>query len=380
MSDRASRGSKPPADHGEQPASRRGFLRGDSARNALEAAQEQLADEVAGEESLIPTAGPTVRLSTQAMACEFSVVMNPGPASQVMRASDALDLVHVLEQKMTVYRDDADLVRVNEQAADGPVPVDEDLFEVLALALELCEQSDGAFDPTSGRQIDLWRRCRAERRLPTQRERDEVLAATGCADVALDREAKTVRFRSPQTSLNLGAIGKGFALDRAAEFLAEQEVDDFLLHGGHSSVAARGSHAGHDGWPVGIGNPLLTSKRFGTILLKDRAMSTSGSNIQYFRHEGRKYGHLLDPRTAMPTDGLLSVVVTAPSAALADALSTAFFVMGVEKAQTFCNTYTSVGAILIPPPTRGGRLDIVSIGIPDENLFLDTDQLVCGSD
>ena len=87
------------------------------------------------------------------------------------------------------------------------------------------------------------------------------------------------------------------------------------------------------GWPVGIGNPLFTEKRLGTLLLCDQAMATSGSNIQFFRHEGKRYGHILDPRTGWPVDGMLSVTVLAPSAALADALSTAFFVMGVEKAR-----------------------------------------------
>jgi len=151
--------------------------------------------------------------------------------------------------------------------------------------------------------------------------------------------------------------------------------EDYLLHGGHSSLVARGSHEGQGGWPVGIGNPLFTKKRLGTVLLRNQAMSTSGSNIQFFRHDGRRYGHILDPRTAMPVEGMLSVTVFAESAAIADALSTAFFVLGVENAQKCCDNLPNVGAILVPYPERGARVTPTIIGVPEDQIFWDDDQV-----
>ena len=142
---------------------------------------------------------------------------------------------------------------------------------------------------------------------------------------------------------------------------------------GQSSLLARGKHNGLAGWPVGIGNPLFTGKRLGTILLADKAMATSGSNIQYFRHQGEKYGHILDPRTGWPIDTMLSVTVLADTAAEADALSTAFYVMGVEKAKAYCDN-AGIGAVLIPYP-KGPRLEPMVVGIPADHLFLDADQL-----
>jgi thiamine biosynthesis lipoprotein len=104
-------------------------------------------------------------------------------------------------------------------------------------------------------------------------------------------------------------------------------------------------------------------------------MGTSGSNVQFFRHEGVRYGHILDPRTARPAAGLLSATVIAPTAAMADALSTAFFVLGVEKARELCDNQPLIGALLIPPPDRGGRLTPVVCGISEDCLFLDSEQV-----
>jgi thiamine biosynthesis lipoprotein len=105
-------------------------------------------------------------------------------------------------------------------------------------------------------------------------------------------------------------------------------------------------------------------------------MATSGSNIQFYRHEGRRYGHILDPRTGWPVDGMLSVTVLAPSAAVADALSTAFFVMGVEKACLCCKNWPEVGAILIPFPDKGRKVCPTVIGIPEDHIVWDEDQVV----
>ena len=138
---------------------------------------------------------------------------------------------------------------------------------------------------------------------------------------------------------------------------------------------ARGEHNGHPGWPVGIGNPLFTEKRLGTLLLCDQAMATSGSNIQFFRHEGKRYGHILDPRTGWPVDGMLSVTVLAPSAALADALSTAFFVMGVEKARQCCKNWPEVGVILLPFPDKGNKVQPTVVNIPEELIVWDEGQI-----
>ncbi len=358
--------------HSPPTPSRRDFLSGRAVRQQAEAAGDLLANALvdAGEDVAEPIGHDTIRLETRAMACPWSVIMNPGPPRQVMAASDALDLVHQLEDQMTVYRDDSELQRINASAHESPQPVANELFRLLQRCRDWAMETGGAFDPTSGPLIQLWRRCRAEGRVPMQEEVDESMARVGIGRVIFDEAGQTVSFPVEGFQFDLGAVGKGYAIDRAAGHLQQEGVSDFLVHGGHSSLLAAGDHHGQGGWPVGVKNPLFTDQRYATLLLEDRGMSTSGSNVQYFRHQGRRYGHILDPRTGWPAEGLLSVTVLAPTAAEADALSTAFYVMGLEKAAEYCHNRSEVGAILVPAPQQGRTLEPVVVNVPDDRLFL----------
>ena len=324
-----------------------------------------------------PSAGVTVRLTTRAMACDFSVIMNPGPTEQIEAAGNALEAIHAIEGWLSIYRESSELSAVNRGTVD-PVSVRGDLFELLQKAVEISARTDGAFDMATGALTRLWRSCRTEQRIPSQEEISSALNVSGLQHLGLIPASNSVILRRSGMILDPGAIGKGYALDEADRLLMEAETGpkSYLLHGGHSSLKARGGHHGHSGWPVGIGNPLFTEKRLGTLLLNNSAMATSGSNIQFFRHEGRRYGHILDPRTGWPVEGMLSVTVLAPSAALADALSTAFFVMGVEKARQCCENWSDVGAILIPFPDQGRKVQPVVIGIPDDLIVWDEDQVL----
>jgi thiamine biosynthesis lipoprotein len=357
----------------ERSTNRRDFLTGTALRREVDNVGARLADSIT--EALpteeVPQAGPTVRLETRAMACKFSVVLNPGPPRRVMIASDALDRIHPLEAQMTVYRAESELSQLNRRAAAEPVQVEAELFRLLIQARDISRETAGAFDPTSGPLIALWRRCRSEGRIPHEGEIAHALSVTGMSHVQFDEGEMTIGFDRRGVELNLGAIGKGHAVDRAAAFLVQEGVDEWLFHGGYSSVLVRGDHAGHRGWPVGIRNPLLPHERLATILLRDQSLSTSGSNVQYFRYEGKRYGHILDPRTGWPCDELLSVTVIAPTAAVADALSTAFFVGGVENALRYCDNHPQIGAIFIRPPGRGRTLEVLLCGIPDEVLFFE---------
>ncbi|HUG92206.1 MAG TPA: FAD:protein FMN transferase [Planctomycetaceae bacterium] len=358
-----------PAD--PPPPSRREFLTGRALTTRIERAGAELADEIVDREPppVPPSAGPTVRLETRAMACEFAVLLNPGPGDQLLAASEALDFVHALEDQITVYRQHSEMSRLNRTAAEGPVEVEPGLFDLLRECERLCRETEGAFDPTSGPLIALWRACRSEGRIPAESEIAAARERTGIAHVRLDGDRRTAAYLREDVELNLGGIGKGYALDRLAAVLGDRGLSDFVVHAGYSSVLARGGHRGRGGWPVGIANPLFLDEQFATIVLRDQALSTSGSGVRHFRHGGRRYGHILDPRTGWPAEGMLSVTVLAPTASLADALSTAFFVMGVENARRYCDNNPEVAALIFPPATRGRTLEPVVLGIADEQLF-----------
>ncbi len=311
------------------------------------------------------------------MACDFSVIMNPGPTEQIEAAGQVLEAIHAIEGWLSIYRESSDLSKLNQTAATEPQRIRGDLFELIAKAVEISAKTDGAFDLATGSLVQLWRACRQQQRIPSQPEVDSALSMAGLKHVILEPDSNRVSFDRPGIVLDPGAIGKGYALDEAEKLLSDAAdgPQSFLLHGGHSSLKAKGQHNGHPGWPIGVGNPLFTEKRLGTLLLCDRAMATSGSNIQFFRHEGRRYGHILDPRTGWPVEGMLSVTVLAPSAAVADALSTAFFVMGVEKARQCCENWPGIGVILIPFPAHGRKVQPTVIGIPQELIVWDSEQV-----
>jgi thiamine biosynthesis lipoprotein len=349
------------------PHNRREFLTGQSARSEIEGIGHNLTQRATQQ---APSRGPTLLLRTVAMACDFDIMLNPdGAGAQLEAASEALELVHQLEQLMSVYRDDATLSQLNRTASISAVAVEDDLWKLLQRAKRVSEQTAGGFDPTAGALLSLWRRARQADTIPSASDIATTLASVGAHHLLLDEAAFTVAFDRQGVELNLGAIGKGYAVDRAGELLLDRGVQNWLVHGGRSSIRAQGCHAGHDGWPVGLQNPLLPDKPFATLLLRDQALGTSGTAVQWFRHEGKRYGHILDPRTGWPVESMMSVSVIAPDAALADALSTAFFVLGVEKALACCDNFPLVGAIFFPPPKQGRNLEPLFHNVSPERVF-----------
>src|ERR1700732_4790930 len=185
--------------------SRRDFLSGRALRGQIEQTGEALADALLENElqQEIPGAGPTVRLQTRAMACEFGVVMNPGPPRQVMLASDALDMIHALEAQMTGYRAESELSAINRRAASGPVTIEESLFRLLSLGPDISEGTGGGFGPTSGPLVALRRTCRGEGRIPTTAEIAETLSIVGMCHVHFEPDQHSIQFDRPGVELNL---------------------------------------------------------------------------------------------------------------------------------------------------------------------------------
>lgn len=319
---------------------------------------------------IVPTRGPTVMLRTTAMATDFDVILNPdGSGHPVEAASAALDEVHRLEAQLTVYRDDSEISLLNRLAHEQAIPIATNLYQLLQRGREIHQLTDAAFDPAAGAIIRLWQTCRRESRIPDQSEIAAALSQTGMRHVQFSDSDQTIAFDTPGVEFNLGAIGKGYAVDEAGAILNRQGVENWLIHGGKSSVLARGTHAGHDGWPIGLRNPLFPDRPYLTLLLKDAALSTSGTAVNWFRHDGKRYGHILDPRIGWPVETILSVSVIAPDAALSDALATAFFVLGVEKALECCDNFPAVGVIFFPLPKDGRTLKPIFHRVPMDRVF-----------
>ena len=361
-------------------STRRDFLKGKAAAEAMaDRAQEGLVSGGTGGALLGPTnEAYLVRVSREAMACEFEVCLRAGQYPHGTEAAlDALELLETLEAQMSVFRPKGTISEVNRSAAEAPVTLEPWLFELLQQADRLSEETDGALDLTAGRLSDLWGFSRRAEAVPTQAQIAEARQYVGRHLVELDPARSTIRLKKPGVKLNLGSIGKGYALDRVAEELEAQGIVDFLIQGGQSSVLARGHSMGgtenaakdsKGGWTVGVAHPLRPGQRLAEIRLNDRALGTSGSARQFFRYQGRRFSHLLDPRTGWPAEGVLSVTVLAPTAATADGLATALFVSGPERSEAFCRDHADLGILWVCPGTARGRVEIHATGIPEADL------------
>lgn len=312
-----------------------------------------------------------VQVGRRAMACEFDVFLNAGEhEAATEHAIEALDLVDSIEDQLSVYRHRSEVSRLNQVAAMRAVPVDARLRQLLADSLELHRDTRGAFDVTSGPLIKVWGFYRREGKLPSEKDLEEALRLVGSEQVILSEEDSTVRFQQPGVEINFGGIGKGFALDQCNSVLRSLGVENFMIHGGNSSILASGRRTGADpsqGWTVGVRHPLRPERRLAEVNLKDRSMGTSGTGTQHFYHQGQKYGHIIDPRTGQPADGVLSTTVIAGSAAQADALSTAFYVMGVEETQAYCESHDDISALIITAGRQAGVIDVTPIGLDESD-------------
>jgi len=318
----------------------------------------------------------TVVVGREAMACRFEVSLNAGEAADgTALAVDALDLVDEIEGRLSVYRDTSELSRLNATAASGWQPVSHDVFALLARARELHDLTAGAFDVAAGAVVRAWGFLARAGRVPDPETLAAARERSGMRFVELDPEGRRVRFTRPGVEINPGAIGKGWAVDRAVERLVDAGVASGLVHGGQSSVRAWGVHGpdlpGRRGWPVGLRDPLRPGRRLATITLANRALGTSGSGTQFFIDRGRRLGHILDPRTGLPAEGVLSATVIAPTAADADALATALFVLGTEGLDRIVPAGGPVGALLVVPSPAVGGVRLVLANLAESDVAID---------
>ena len=276
---------------------------------------------------------PPVTLACHAMATRFEVVLH-GPNAASLRAAgeEALRTVEQLEAQLSLYRPGSEIALLNARAAHEPVRVTPPLFALLQHALKLGQESAGAFDITIAPLVRCWGFMGGQGRVPQPEELAEARAKVGMNLVELDPSQHTVRFAREGVMLDLGAIGKGYAIECAAEVLREAGVTSALLHGGTSTVQAIGNPPDQPFWKVAIENPLplagAPAAPLATVPLRDEALSISGIKDHSFQFNGRTYGHVIDPRTGEPATGASLAAVVLPSATETDALSTALLTLG----------------------------------------------------
>jgi len=287
-----------------------------------------------------PERGHWIKVHRVAMACRFEVTLDDQDARHVEDARAALDEIDAIEAALTWFRETSELTRVNREAASGPVAVGPFMAGILSLCRELHAATGGAFDPASTALSRCWGFLERRPHLPAEAELAAARAASGMDKVVLDDAARSVRFTVPGVELSFGAVGKGWALDRVARSLRERGVSRALVSAGGSSQRGWGPQE----WELSL-EP--GRRELARLRLANAALATSGAGEQHFEEHGRRYGHVLDPRTGWPAEGVQSASVLASEAAVADALSTAFLVGGPQLAETVCEARPGTFALFV---------------------------------
>lgn len=271
---------------------------------------------------------------------------------------EAFALLRDLDLKLSHYRPDSEISRISQMAYESPVRVSDATFEVLVKGRQFYDITRGAFDITLLPLVKLWGFYEGRPRFPDQVRLQQALARTGTAYLILNSTTKQVRLSRPGMGLDLGGIAKGYACDRVVSLLKEKQVKGALINIG-GTLYGFGRRADGRPWKVGVCHPREPGAVIATLILEDLALATSGDYENYFFFEGKRYSHILDPRTGMPVQGIASVSVVAPSATEADAWSTALFVLGTQQGALVLRDYPHIQALIVEE--KEGRLNRVAL-------------------
>jgi thiamine biosynthesis lipoprotein len=337
---------------------------------------------------------PTISLARLAMATRFEIVLHgENPVALRAAGEEALDEVERLDRQLSLYRPDSEISHLNARAAREPVQVSPDLFALLQQAKTLSQETGGAFDITIASLVRCWGLLEGQGRVPQPGELAAARAKVGMHLVQLNAGDFTVRFEREGVMLDLGAVGKGYAVEKAAGLLREAGAVSALIHGGTSTVYAIGSPPDKTFWHVAVEPPKDTTNSQPapanstsppsqvyvadatqtwqrtdrqevaitpavTVPLRDEALSVSAVWGKTFEAGGKVYGHVLDPRRGNPVcTGAVLAAVALPSATETDALSTALLVLGEEGHDRISRLRSGMRTLMLLESETGFRLE-----------------------
>jgi FAD:protein FMN transferase len=268
-------------------------------------------------------------------------------ADDAAKGHDAIDAVIAemerIDRDMSTYKADSEVSRVNTNASKAPMKISDELFDLLATAISYSTLTQGAFDITYA-SVGFMYDFRAHQK-PSEQQIKQALPAVNYKHIVLNKKNKTVFFSHKNVRIDLGGIGKGHSVDRGIAILQARGVTRGLVTAGGDSRII-GDHFGKP-WVVSIRHPDNKDKTFTSLPLTDTAISTSGDYERYFEEDGKRYHHIIDPRTGHSASKVRSATILAPTATRTDGLSKTAFVLGPEEAMKIYNQLDDVDAILV---------------------------------
>lgn len=258
----------------------------------------------------------------------------------------AVQEIQRIENLISSWKATSQTSVINQNAGIKPVKVDDELFQLIKRSIAISKITDGAFDISYAAIDRIWNFNGQETPMPSPSEIAASVEKIGYQYIELNEKESSVFLTKKGMKIGFGAIGKGYAADKAKDLLIKAGVTAGIINAS-GDMNTWGKQPNGNPWKIAITNPLDKTKNYGLFELENQAVVTSGNYEKFVIIDGKRYAHIIDPRTGMPTQGILSVSVFAPKAELADALATSIFVMGVDAGLNVINQLPQVEAIIV---------------------------------
>jgi thiamine biosynthesis lipoprotein len=258
----------------------------------------------------------------------------------------AVDEITRIEKLISSWDPDSQTSAINRNAGMRPVKVDRELFDLIDRSVAISNLTDGAFDITYASMDKVWRFDGSMTEMPSKEVIENSVSKVGFTNIVLNRDSSSVFLALKDMKIGFGAIGKGYAADRAKALLMKEGVVAGIINAS-GDMNTWGKQPNGQDWKVAITNPLDKNKAFALLPIRNGAVVTSGNYEKYVLLGGKRFTHIIDPRTGYPSTGIISATVFAPKAELADALATSVFVMGKETGLDRINQIPNVECVII---------------------------------
>lgn len=258
----------------------------------------------------------------------------------------ATDEISRIEQLISSWDPKSQTSLINKNAGIKPVKVNKELFDLIERAITISKLTNGAFDITYASMDRIWKYDGSMKQMPSPEMIKSSIDKVGYQNIHLDKDKNTVFLKIDGMKIGFGAIGKGYAADKAKQLLKNKGIDAGIINAS-GDLNAWGKQANGENWMVAITNPLNKDKAFSWLPINNAAVVTSGNYEKFVSFNGIRYSHIIDPRTGYPSTGIISVSIMTSNAEFADAISTSVFVMGVETGLDFINQLKGVECIIV---------------------------------
>lgn len=276
---------------------------------------------------------------------EITVVEN-----NISKANYFIDLaikeISRIESLISSWDKNSQTSLINNSAGIRPVQVDKELFELISRSIKISALTQGAFDISYAPMDKLWYFDKEMEKLPTAQQIAQSVSKVGYENIIINEKKRTVFLNKKGMKIGFGAIGKGYAADKAKDILIQNDVKSGIINAS-GDLTAWGQKPSGDDWMVAVVNPLNKNKVFSWLPIKNSSIVTSGNYEKFITVDGKSYSHIIDPRTGYPSEGILSVTIISQNAELADALATSVFVLGTDIGIDMINQLKNVECIII---------------------------------